>query len=276
MVGALRRPGSARCWTSSRTTWPADPANRWWWDVLENGPASRYARFFDIDWDGAGDRSRFTVLVPVLGDQYGRVLEAGELGIGAARGDFRVRYHDMSCPCRRGRLGELLAAAARRGGSTIGGAGGGLGASPHALLTERPRSGRASDRDDRDRAAVGRAGAACWPGITEWRRPSTRRSRPSMRDVDRLDALLRRQNYRLAYWRTASEELDYRRFFNIETLVGVRVEDPDVFAATHQLMVELVREGSRRWPAGRSCGRAARPRGLPHRARPSRPAACTR
>ena len=63
-------------------------------------------------------------------------------------------------------------------------------------------------------------------------------------DPDRLDALLRRQNYRLAHWRTASEELDYRRFFNIESLIGVRVEDPEVFARTHRLIVELVKEGT--------------------------------
>src|SRR5690606_22701667 len=61
---------------------------------------------------------------------------------------------------------------------------------------------------------------------------------------DRLDALLTRQNYRLAHWRTASEELDYRRFFNIENLVGVRVEDPEVFAETHRLVIDLVRDGS--------------------------------
>ena len=63
-------------------------------------------------------------------------------------------------------------------------------------------------------------------------------------DPDRFDALLRRQNYRLAYWRTASEELDYRRFFNIDTLVGVRVEDPDVFDSTHRLVLELVADGT--------------------------------
>ena len=76
-------------------------------------------------------------------------------------------------------------------------------------------------------------------------------------DVDRLDELLRSQSYRLAFWRLASDELDYRRFFSIETLAGVRVEDPDVFAATHQLVIDLVRRRHPGRPEGRPSGRYA-------------------
>jgi (1->4)-alpha-D-glucan 1-alpha-D-glucosylmutase len=162
-------------------------ANTWWWDVLEHGPVSRRAGYFDIDWDPPQPELAGVVLVPVLGDHYGRVLEAGELTVAERDGRPVVRYHEHELPLARSTLAGL-------------------------------------DRD-------GEGGLT--PAAIE----------RLNRDHDALDALLRRQNYRLAHWRTASEQLNYRRFFDVTTLAGVRVEDPQVFADTHRLILRMTREG---------------------------------
>jgi (1->4)-alpha-D-glucan 1-alpha-D-glucosylmutase len=163
-------------------------SNAWWWDVLEHGLESRYADYFDIDWDPPQPELAGLVLVPVLGDHYGRVLEAGELAVERRDGSLRVRYYDHEAPLSHRTLDEL------------------------------------------DRGDQGEIPQAMIHALN--------------RDPDALDALLRRQNYRLACWRTAAEELNYRRFFDISTLAGLRVEDPLVFSDTHRLILGLVRDGA--------------------------------
>ncbi|HUP72773.1 MAG TPA: malto-oligosyltrehalose synthase [Acidimicrobiales bacterium] len=241
MVGELRRAGLGQVLDIVPNHMGADPANRWWWDVLENGHASRYARFFDIDWDGPDDRSAFTVLAPVLGDHYGRVLEAGELRLARVGGAFVLQYHDHRLPVSPKTVDQLLSGAARRAGSSdlaaLAEAFGGLPDSritDHAAVMERHSTklslesalARLCDTHE----LIGAAIDAEMDSLAH--------------DPDRFDLMLQRQNYRLAYWRAASEELDYRRFFNIETLVGVRVEDPEVFRETHSLVLDLVRDGT--------------------------------
>src|SRR5207245_1515331 len=93
------------------------PHNRWWWDVLENGPSSRYAGYFDVDWDPPEAKLRNTVLLPVLEDQYGRVLEKGLLAVARTDGTFTVRYHDHEWPVAPHSIDALLAGAAERAGS---------------------------------------------------------------------------------------------------------------------------------------------------------------
>ena len=93
------------------------PHNRWWWDVLENGPSSRYAAYFDVDWDPPEAKLRNTVLLPVLEDQYGRVLEKKLLGVKRTDGTFTIRYHDHEWPVAPRSVDTLLAAAAERAGS---------------------------------------------------------------------------------------------------------------------------------------------------------------
>jgi (1->4)-alpha-D-glucan 1-alpha-D-glucosylmutase len=213
-------------------------ANRWWWDVLENGPSSLWAGFFDIDWESP-DKVGGTVLVPVLGDHYGRVLEAGELRVERRGGAFVVRHHEHELPLSPRTLDDLVARAASMADSpALAETAVALGRLPHARVTDpqavaerhrqkevlRERLARLSAAEPHVEAALGRAVAAL------------------NADHDALDALLRRQNYRLAFWRTASEQLDYRRFFNIETLIGLRMEEPRVFEATHRLILELVRK----------------------------------
>ena len=242
LSGSLREHGLGQLLDIVPNHMAADPkANLWWRDVLENGPSSPYAGFFDIDWLGGESRSAFTVLVPILGDQYGRVIERGELRVARHGGTFSVEYHDHDLPVSPKTLDEIVARAARRAGSSeLAEVAAQLGDLPSARLTDREA---VAERHDKKEMLAARIVELC-------------RDAPDLGDAldaevdvvnedhDRLDELLRRQNYRLAYWRTASEELDYRRFFNIETLVGLRAEDEQVFERTHSLVLQLVDDGT--------------------------------
>ena len=215
--------------------------NAWWWDVLENGPSSVYASYFDIDWDPPQRKLAATVLMPVLGDQYGRVLEAGELVVRREGGSFTVRYHDHEAPISPRTLGDLLASAAARSGSEeLASLALAFSRLPHAgrtdraAVTERHRDKEVLRARLADLTAARPAVAAAIDAEVE----------ALNRDADALDGLLSEQNYRLAYWRTGAEELSYRRFFDIETLAGLRVEDPAVFADTHRLILALVADGT--------------------------------
>ncbi|HEX3922343.1 MAG TPA: malto-oligosyltrehalose synthase [Streptosporangiaceae bacterium] len=215
--------------------------NAWWWDVLENGPSSVYASYFDIDWDPPQRKLAATVLMPVLGDQYGRVLEAGELVVRRQGGSFTVRYHDHEAPISPRTLGDLLASAAARSGSEeLASLALAFSRLPHArrtdraAVTERHRDKEVLRARLADLTAARPAVAAAIDAEVE----------ALNRDPDALDDLLSQQNYRLAYWRTGAEELSYRRFFDIETLAGLRVEDPAVFADTHRLILALVADGT--------------------------------
>ncbi|HEX8803442.1 MAG TPA: alpha-amylase family glycosyl hydrolase, partial [Acidimicrobiales bacterium] len=214
--------------------------NRWWWDVLENGPSSPWASHFDVAWDPPEDKLRNTVLMPILGDHYGRVLDAGQITLVHERGDFTVRYFDHELPVAPRSLSGLIAAAARRAGSDdLAFIATALRRLPVATRTD-PASVAERHRDARvlrrqlvrlldERPEVGEAIARVVAEVNA--------------DVDALDDLLEVQNYRIAHWRTAERELGYRRFFDIDTLVGLRVEDEQVFADTHELILRWVRDG---------------------------------
>ena len=191
---------------------------RWWWDVLENGPASRFAALLRRRLGparGAGSRNR--VLLPILGDHYGRVLEAGELALGRDGGALhRPLPRARAARSRRASLDDLArgrgrARRLRRAGLPRRRASRGL---PLATATDRASV----------RAPPPRQGACCAPSsrgcCAERARRRARRSTPTVAavnaDPDALDALLERQNYRLAFWRTAARDLGYRRFFDVE------------------------------------------------------------
>jgi (1->4)-alpha-D-glucan 1-alpha-D-glucosylmutase len=219
----------------------AGRANAWWWDVLENGPSSVYASYFDIDWDPPERKLASTVLMPVLGDQYGRVLEAGELVIQRQGGSFTVRYYEHEAPVSPRTLGGLLSKAAARAGSA-------------ELESLAVAFGRLPDARRTDAAAVAERHRD--KEVLRDRLADLCRDHPGVAaaidaeidalnaDPDAVDDLLSQQNFRLAYWRTGAEELSYRRFFDIETLAGLRVEDEAVFADTHRLILRLVADGT--------------------------------
>jgi (1->4)-alpha-D-glucan 1-alpha-D-glucosylmutase len=217
-----------------------EPRNIWWWDVLENGPSSLWAGYFDVDWDPPQSRLRNTVLLPILGDHYGRVLEAGELRLVRCDGKFEIHYFEHRMPVAPRSLDLLLAEAAGRCGSPdlafIADVAGEL---PLATATDRASSARRH----RDKEVLsGQLARLCAE------RPEIAAAVDAVvvevnADPDRLDALLERQNYRPAFWRTAGRELDYRRFFDVNTLIGLRTEDERVFAGIHSWVLDQVRQG---------------------------------
>jgi (1->4)-alpha-D-glucan 1-alpha-D-glucosylmutase len=208
--------------------------NRWWWDVLENGPASRFSRYFDIDWEGEPEREGHTVLVPILGDRYGHVLERLELTVARRGGSFEVEYYDHELPLSPKTYDTILDAAGLRELAEE------FGAIPRADVTDRLAR---HERHDRKEQLKERLRILC-EADTESAIAIDVALKHLNSDPDRLDALLRRQNYRLVHWRVGREELDYRRFFNIENLVGLRVEDDEVFAAVHETTARLVDSGA--------------------------------
>lgn len=214
--------------------------NPWWWDVLENGPSSLRARSFDIDWDPPEAKLRQRVLVPVLGDHYGRVLEAGEIRVRREGGSFLVSYHDHELPVSPRTLDELLAdAAVRSGRNQLAELARGFARLPDASLTDGDSVARRHQEKETLRA---RLDAACRadPALAEAVDAAVERFNC---DPDRLDTLLGRQNYRLARWQVAGYELDYRRFFDVTGLIALRIEDPRVFEDIHAVIVGLVAEG---------------------------------
>ena len=153
-----------------------DRANEWWWDVLKNGPESHFAPYFDIDWDPPEDKLLRTLLVPILGDHYGRVLRSGDIRLEQEGDEVIVAYFEHVLPTATG----------------------------------------STDGIDLDRAN---------------------------RDPDLLHSVLEDQHYRLAFWRSAGQELNYRRFFSINDLAALRMDNPDVFDRVHALVLDLVRSG---------------------------------
>ncbi len=210
--------------------------NAWWLDVLEWGEASPYAGYFDINWNPLRDDLKGRVLLPVLGDQYGRVLEQGEIALRfePGEGSFSAWYYDHRFPICPTSYRAIL----RYGG---------------AALTETARAFAAlralSAGSARDRAAELKrrlAEAAGEPTIaaaltTALRAFAGRAGRPA--SFRRLHGLLEAQPYRIAFWRAATEEINYRRFFNINDLAGLRIELPELFEATHRLVFAMVERG---------------------------------
>ena len=213
----------------------AGRSNRWWWDVLENGPASIYASYFDIDWQGPEEKLRNKVLAPVLGNHYGRVLAAGEIRLQREPAGFVFRYFDHVYPAAPKSLAPLLSSAAERIRSDY------LAFLADALAALPDEQGAARHRDKEViRSLLAR--------LCEEDQNTAKSLDTAVdvlnRDPDALDALLERQHYRLSYWRTAARDLGYRRFFDINTLVGLHMEDQRVFDDTHRLILQWVREGA--------------------------------
>jgi (1->4)-alpha-D-glucan 1-alpha-D-glucosylmutase len=214
--------------------------NAWWWDVLENGQSSRYASHFDVDWDPPEAKLRNVVLLPILGDHYGRVLEAGEIQIGRDDGAFTLRYHQQRIPVSPPTLNPMLARAARSCDSEeLAFIADSLGALPLSTATDR----ESIARRHRDKEILRRSFARLCAASPQVVSAVDAAMAEVNRDPDALDALLEQQNYRLAYWRTAGRELGYRRFFDVTTLVGLRVEDERVFLDTHALVLGWLEAG---------------------------------
>ncbi len=216
--------------------------NRYWWDVLENGTSSRYASFFDIDWQPQEERLRNKVLVPMLADQYGRVLQAGGIKRDAAWARrFRWSARGRRCRWRRTTLPVILARAAEYAKSdTLSFLAASFGRLPAPEYADRQNDSGAAPRQG---GAEGAAGAAVRGGADGLRAIDQCGRGAERKIMDALDDFLNQQNYRLAYWKTADQQLGYRRFFDVNTLIGLRVEREHVFEETHALVLDWLRRG---------------------------------
>jgi (1->4)-alpha-D-glucan 1-alpha-D-glucosylmutase len=255
LTAALTEAGLALLLDVGPNHMSTDTANPWWNDVLENGPNSPYARFFDIDWHPIKVELHNKVLLPLLGKQYGDVLEAGELRVEHHDGGFTLRYFDHVLP-----LGPKTAI---------------------PLLTARREVLETALSDDRDALNEYQSivtalehlpsQTATWPeaiaerqrekGVIKRRLRELEASSPivaqfvarnveicngtpgDVASFDQLDAIVSAQAYRLSYWRAASDEINYRRFFDINALAAVCMELPEVFYRAHRLLFELLARG---------------------------------
>ncbi|HEY3308531.1 MAG TPA: malto-oligosyltrehalose synthase [Desulfuromonadaceae bacterium] len=229
--------------------------NLWWMDVLENGPGSSYARFFDIDWRPVKKELNNQVLLPLLADQYGKVLEKGDLRLVFAQGAFWITVNDLQIPIEPKTYLHIL--------------GHGL----ESLLQELPEEDPsllellsiittlqhlppAIEQDLEKKAERYREKELVKkhlrqlcdqsPEITGYIDKNVNifnGSKGDPRSFDLLDGLLQEQSYRLSYWQVATEEINYRRFFDINGLAAIRMEDPLVFKETHGLLFRLIQEG---------------------------------
>ena len=227
--------------------------NPWWLDVLENGPAAGSARFFDIDWSPLKEALRGKVLLPVLGDHYGSVLEKGELVLAfdPEQGHFDIRYYEHRIPIDPGTYNTLLGhhlpqLDEQQPGvlefASLNTAFGNL--PPRTVGDEEKLAERTRDAGIHKQhlARLYRENANVARYIDE--------VVTAYNDIDDLAAdatplhrLLEQQPYRLAYWRVASDEINYRRFFDINELASLRMDDAQVFEATHALVFELIANG---------------------------------
>jgi (1->4)-alpha-D-glucan 1-alpha-D-glucosylmutase len=215
--------------------------NPWWLDVLEHGAASLHAHVFDIDWTPAKPELAGKVMLPVLGDQYGNVLERGELRLALQDGTLRVHYYETVLPIAPRSYARVLGHRLDELESALTPA--------HPALQELKAlitwfAGRPPDKTP----GVGRLAALIRqsPEVKAFLEENLRRyngSPDDPRSFDLLDELLSEQAYRVAFWRVAGEEINYRRFFDINELAAIRMEDPNVFAETHRLVFDLIRPG---------------------------------
>ncbi|MHB1700252.1 MAG: malto-oligosyltrehalose synthase [Acidobacteriaceae bacterium] len=216
------------------------PENRYWWDVLENAASSRYAAYFDIDWNPAEMRLRDKVLVPILGDQYGRVLSSGDLRVVRQDDRFLVQYADHVLPVAPRSMSVILSRAADLASSDT-----------LHFLSESYARLPAPDSVERsviltrhrDKTVLATLLLRTWREDHRVEQSIDRAIAELNSNIDALDNFLNLQNYRLAYWRTADQELGYRRFFDVNTLVGLRVEREHVFTETHSLIAKWLKEG---------------------------------
>lgn len=219
----------------------AGDQNPWWWDVLENGPSSPFAMYFDVDWESSEERWPNKVLLPVLGDHYGRILEAGEIRLQYADGLFELAYGEHRFPLDPSSLKDLLYRAYRATRiELLGFLAESCARLPQPQLTARDSVARRHRDQDVIRQLLDDTTRQD-PATAEALRAEVEAINA---DPDALDALIEKQNYRLAWWRTAGRDLGYRRFFDINDLAGLRQEQEDVFQAVHALPIRWVREGS--------------------------------
>jgi (1->4)-alpha-D-glucan 1-alpha-D-glucosylmutase len=229
--------------------------NVWWMDLLENGPSSIYANFFDIDWNPVKKELKNKVLLPILGDQYGKVLESQELRLTFEEGAFFINYYDYKLPLRPRTYTYILKYLIDDLKNIL---------SPDnpyftellSIITALNKLPPHTEKDPKKIADRCREKEIIKTRLSDLYKQSPEiqvfidenvrifnGAKGKSKSFDPLDNLLNKQAYRLSCWRVATEEINYRRFFDINDLAAVRMEDPVVFRETHKLIFKLIKEG---------------------------------
>jgi (1->4)-alpha-D-glucan 1-alpha-D-glucosylmutase len=256
MVEALHKRAMGQILDVVPNHMSATPAeNVWWNDVLENGSASPHAAYFDIDWRPVKEELRNKILLPILGDQYGQVLESGELKLEYRDGAFFVRYYQSLLPIEPRTYRTILTH--------------GLDALKEAqppdsedvrelesIVTALEHLPECSDAEpssvaERQREKEVIKGRLCAltdraQTVAEFIGEAVQEFNGTPDDphsYDNLDKLLDAQVYRLSHWKAAADEINYRRFFDINELAAVCMESPEVFAESHRLVFDLLVRG---------------------------------
>ncbi len=233
----------------------AGSGNQWWNNILENGPSSPYAPYFDIDWGPPKQNLANKTLLPILGDQYGRVLENQEIQLIYHRGAFFVNYYETRLPISPRTSISILNTALDELKTGMD------EADPHRLELESiitalshlpPRTETDPERVRerlREKEIAKRRLAALVArsrevsGAIKKTVKGFNGVRGDARSFDRLEELLAQQAYLLCFWRVAADEINYRRFFDINELAAIRVEQAKVFTSVHELIFRLMKEG---------------------------------
>ncbi len=229
--------------------------NALWMDVLENGPSSTSAGFFDIDWHPVKKELENKILIPILGEQYGSALENGDLRLSFEEGSFFVYYHDHKLPIIPKTYSNILTLCIEDLQRELSNTEAGL-QELMSIVTSLKHLPPTTEEDPeriveryREKEVVKRRLWELYQNGSRIREfidgnvAAFNGTKGDPRSFDLLDALLRQQVYRISHWHVATEEINYRRFFDINSLGAIRVEDPAVFAETHRLVFSLVAAG---------------------------------
>ncbi len=214
--------------------------NPWWLDVLEWGEASPHAVSFDIDWELLPYRARGGVLLPILGSPYGEALEKGEIELrfDANEGSFSAWYFEHRLPIAPERYGEILNMMVREAAAGDGAAG-----KQMLDLASRYHGLRHPNRKEAPAFKAELKSIQGSPEVIETGLAAYRAGPGRAVQTQALHHLLERQHYKLGHWRLASSDINYRRFFDVNSLAGLRVEDAATFNAVHRLVRTLIAEG---------------------------------
>jgi (1->4)-alpha-D-glucan 1-alpha-D-glucosylmutase len=214
--------------------------NPWWLDMLEWGTASPHAAAFDVDWEQLPYRKRGGVLLPILGSPYGEALERGEIELryDAGGGSFSCWYYEHRLPIAPERYGEVLRILVKEAGAENTEAGRQI-----LALASRYRGLRHPNRAEApgfkaELKNIAGTVEIIARGLAAYRAAANRPTQTLA-----LHHLLERQHYKLGHWRLASSDINYRRFFDVNSLAGLRVEDAETFEAAHNLVRKLIAAG---------------------------------
>jgi (1->4)-alpha-D-glucan 1-alpha-D-glucosylmutase len=229
--------------------------NIWWMDVLENGPSSIYADYFDIDWDPLKKELKNKILLPVLGDQYGNILEAQKLRLAFEEGAFFLYYFENKFPIipktyifilkhRIDKLENILSSDNPHYVELLSI----ITAIDHLPPYTETAPEKVAERY-REKEIIKKRLWTLYNESSEIKDFIDENVRifngikGDPGSFDLLNELLNMQAYRLSYWRVATEEINYRRFFDINSLAAIKIEKPVIFVDTHKLLMQLIKEG---------------------------------